>query len=164
MALTLSICKDILLARIGILYAMYMHMMHSMYILCVLLIHMHFAQFLWQILHQSWLIKYCKYRVIIVLKPEILSGPSQKNRKGVPLTSPPSTSGSGATSSQRSTAHALPTSMSCRPTSLGRWLRLILRWWGEQCWTWRQGLWKALLSTEDIFKSREKQWPSYVTL
>ena len=47
----------------------------------------------------------------------------------------PSTSASGGTSSPRCTAHALQTSTSCRPTSQGRWHRLILRWSGGQCWT-----------------------------
>ena len=71
-----------------------------------------------------------------------------------PPTSPPSTSAS----SPRCTAHALPSSTSCRPTSQGRWHRLILRWSGGQCWTWRQEPWSALLPTVDTLRSREEHW------
>ena len=73
-----------------------------------------------------------------------------------------SASASGSISSVRCTAHAIPTSTSCRPTSQRRWHRLVLWWSGGQCWTWRQGLWSALLLTEDTLRSSEEQWSSYV--
>ena len=59
------------------------------------------------------------------------------------LLSPLPTSASGASSSLRSTAHALPQSTSCMPIYLGRLPRLTQTWWRGQCMTW--GKWESRL-------------------
>ena len=76
---------------------------------------------------------------------------------------PPSTSDSGAASSPRSTAHALPPSTSCRPISPGRLPRLTLIWWRGQCLTWGKGQWIAAGEGRFEKKSSNQLYPCLVT-
>ena len=64
--------RTYLLVWIGIFFATFMHLMHSTCtIVCITHAYHAFRTFFWKILHQSWVIKYRKYCVIIVSKPKV---------------------------------------------------------------------------------------------
>ena len=81
----------------------------------------------------------------ILLTPPSLRGPR------------PSASASGASSSQSSTAQALPPSERCRPISSGRLPRLTLIWWWGRCLAWGKGKSNTLVQGQTLWEV--ELWP-----